>query len=68
MEIRVLQYFLAIAKEQSIIRAAESLPAHSFHTDQTSGGRAGETAIDPRDQRFPQNHLDRGGHDPSQTG
>ena len=25
MEIRVLQYFLAIAKEQSIIRAAESL-------------------------------------------
>ncbi len=25
MEIRVLQYFLAIAREQSIIRAAESL-------------------------------------------
>ena len=25
MEIRVLQYFLAVAREQSIVRAAESL-------------------------------------------
>ncbi len=62
MELRVLQYFLAVAREQSIVRAAESLhlsPAHSFHSDKGHGGRIRKTAVHPGDKGLQKSHAHR---------
>ena len=38
MELRLLRYFLTIAKEQSFTKAAEQLPYYSANAIQTNGG------------------------------
>ena len=45
-----------------------SFSAHSFHAAQGPGGRTGQTASDPRNTRFPENHPDRRRNDPEKTG
>ncbi len=51
MELRVLEYFLAIAREQNISaagRISSSVPANPFTTDERAGGKSGESVIYPR--------------------
>ena len=54
MELRVLAYFLAVAREQSIIRAAESL-----HLSQPT--------FNPWNKRLPKSHSNRGRDDSKKT-
>ena len=67
MEIRVLRYFLAIAREGSITNAANFLhvtqPTLSRQI-RDSGGRTGAKTFHPRQ---PQHDVDPGGHDFAQT-
>ena len=67
MELRVLQYFLAVAREQSISGAAESshLSHDAFPRAEGSGGRAGQADHDPRQ---PPHYLDGRRHASAQKG
>ncbi len=54
MELRVLQYFLAVAREQSILHAAESLHLSQptpIQTAERAGGGAGQAASFVRSNR-----------------
>ena len=57
MDIRTLQYFLAVAREESISGAA------AFKAAQRTGNRAWQTAFYPRE---PQNNADGRWYDPAQ--
>ena len=67
MEIRVLQYFLAVAREQSISAAAEALhlSADPFPSAQRFGRRVGQTVDDPRQ---PQDYVNGRRHASAQAG
>ena len=68
MELRVLHYFLAVAREQSISAAAQSPaphPAHPLPADYGAGGGAGQAPDDPGQ---PEDHPHRGGHAAAQAG
>ncbi len=66
MEIRALEYFLAVAREQNITAAAESLhisqPALS--TQLKTWRTAGKAAFNSWGKRLTQSHTDRGRDDP----
>lgn len=62
MDIRTLQYFLAVAREESISGAAE-YTATAFKAAQRTGNRAWQTAFYPRE---PQNNADGRWYDPAQ--
>ena len=65
MELRVLEYFLAVAREQNITAAAEALhmsqPALS--TQLKNGKGAWQAATRPWRKRLPQGGFNRGRHD-----
>ncbi len=67
MELRVLRYYLAVAQEGSVTRAAGAppLPADPVQAAQRPGGRAGEEALCLRQLQRP---ADGGGDAPAQTG
>ena len=71
MEIRVLQYFLAIAREQSIIRAAESLhlsqPTLSTQIKNMEE-ELGKQLLIRGTKGFPQGYADRRGNDSPKKG
>ena len=70
MELRVLHYFLAVAREQSISAAAPVLapdPAHPLHPAESPGGGAGQAAAGTGHQGLPESHPHRGGHDSPQA-
>ena len=63
MEIRVLQYFLAIAREQSIIRAAESL-----HLSQPTLSTQIKNMEEELGKGFPQGYVNGGRNDTPEKG
>ena len=63
MDIRTLQYFLAVAREESISRIFTYDTATAFKAAQRTGSRAWQTAFYPRE---PQNNADGRWYDPAQ--
>lgn len=66
MDIRTLQYFLAVAREESISGSSRIFTydaATAFKAAQRTGSRAWQTAFYPRE---PQNNSDGRWYDPAQ--
>lgn len=68
MDIRVLRYFLAVAREESISGAAESLHLSQPTLSRQLSDLEEEIGKDPVHPREPADHLDGAWHPAAQAG